>query len=539
VLRRLLAEGRGEDADALRAEVVAIETGVDEAEQNEWFRGQLEGLTEDQLDHLDRRARSSANPYLRSQYADAVLFRRPGAKEIAGVAVSAFVEHAEAVLGAGSDARAIRSLVRAARIAARTKDLNLAKRSEEGMRAAIRTLTAGSRAVWASDLAESAVGLSRLVGDQIVRELKAVIEAALTAEDGQPQLSFDRAKLLLERAVVLRRHLKEPEAARRGSEEMAELYARRAEAEPNPLGKSLNFAEAARLFYRAGRPGRARSMLVRVERNKQALEASLETFEGEIGIPTRWLTRVAAPFLDAPDVATALGRLAHADALLLPVPDPNASAAGRSVIGDLVSVVRLDAGLNMAPVTEERRATVDAADAFQRSLMATAAARTHVLRRLRSERGLSAAAVLDFLAAWNAMPQHRAAFYVSALEAYFRGDQIGFIRGIIPEFEALLRHFADLADIPVIKEAPSGDHQYRSGKDCISLAPVNGALGEALAYYLNMLLYDEDSVGIRDNDAHAIAEAEVYSEFLADALLVLLISLTRVTVTDLAPPASG
>lgn len=524
----------------LMAEASAVAYEVRRAEGNEWFRQRLEELTDAQLDHLAMRARASTNAFLRAQYADAVLFRRRGAHDMAEIAVKSHVTHVDRVLAAGHIERGVNSLIRAAQVAARTKNPELQRLAEAAVRAAIPTVVgSGISSAWLVDLTGPILALARQVGDEVARILEAALDGLFRAEVSAPTLNPHRAEGFLEKRTAVRQFLKQPHAARAGTEEQAELYARWADAEQNPLRKAYIYDQAAALFNRAGRPDRAKEMLVRLEANKPALEASLTSVEGMMEVTIESLDRSIAPFLARADAQQVLAAVAASDALMPRIPPPGQPTRQRSVIEELVSTVRLDPGMNMAPVTEGRREAVNAARDYQEDYAGEYATRKRLLQRLVADKGLTADEVLNFLVGWEMMPAARVPFIESALGAYFRNDTIGFIRGISAEFEALLRHLAAVADLPVMKQGPSGDQLYRSGKELVSVEPIRSAIGPHVAYNVDMILYERHGMNLRDLDAHAIATAEVYSDALADALLLLLLRLTRATRTALEPQAGS
>jgi len=514
----------------LGAEYTAIQSEVEDAETNDWFRARLEELDEAQLDHLAERARTSPNPYLRAQYADALIFRRKTAGELIPVAVQGFLEHATRLPPTAAE-RVTRSIARAAFHASRANNNRLAEDVAHAIHATIQALVGSGRDVMLPDLVEPACRLDRLVGKEPARALEQAIHAALESERRGFRPDFPRLRHLIKAVTTLRKHLKEPDAVRNGQAELAELLVLWAESEEQPLGRQVRYHEAVEFFTAAGMPQRAKDVLVLAEKNKPHLDASLTTIERQVSIPLELIERMTKQILTAESLTAALVRLATVDDLL-----PRVSASGsaaRSAVLDLVGVATLDPGLNMAPVkTDTERDAFHAGQHYRRQLVIHTPMVTYALRRLRAEKGLTSDALLEFLTDWELMDPARLPFLESAANAYFRGDTIGFIRTINPEFEGLLRHVAKTAGLPVMKRASSGDQEYKGLRDLIALDEIRDGLGENLHLNLRMVLLADEGVAIRDNDAHAIAPAEQYSSDLADILLVLLLRLTRLALDD-------
>lgn len=536
---------------ALRADPVWLDQQSNNA-LHEQGRAALGTLTTDQVRHLAVRAETSENSFISARYAH-VAWRMDRAMADTGrLAVRSYLVVASTHFAAADGHAGSEALGRASQIAAMIRDSGLLGEVLAATEAAADELEAAYGYRWILDLIEPAQRIARRLGQEILVDFIPRIERAVEFLAGETPSDYTRRKRftpnhagpapsLADRAIAqltaLRRSAGQRDAIRAGALRRGRLWEEHAEAlrvqeEPRIAASVVRhyFATAEQWYREAGERVGADRMRMAVEHLRDRVAAEMSRHTASVPIEPEELDAALRPIVDAPDIDTALSRLARIDEYLPQWAAAQLHRAPQTVGDEIMPPINFDAAVN--------RATADAAVADAResnyygiALQVSQFFIGNLFRRLRDHHSFTPASVIRCVNEWPLFDISRAAFVESAVFAYFREDYIAFIRTVIPEFESLVRYVTGALGRPTT--APHrrlrGVDEERGLDDLLNREPtLKETLGVDLWYNLQQLLVKKSGLQLRHADAHALLPRDAYIEDLANVLLLLLIRLTRV-----------
>ena len=549
-----------ERADLLRAEGIALSADpmwFDRPPENglhEEWRQALTTLTADAARHLAGRAEATSNSFIAARYAH-VAWRVDRRQVDAGrLAVRSYVALASLSIEAGAGHTATEALDRAAKIAVVIRDPALIDALRVRIETAADHLEAGYGYRWLLDLSEPIQHLARFLGDELLERFIARLERAVEFLGSAPPADYvarrrftpihtqptahlaDRA---VEKLTELRRTVRQSDAVERGALRRGQIWEAHAEAlaaqaEPPVAALALrHHLDTAERWYRAASDrASAERIRIRIESLRDRIASEMQHYPFSEPIGQTELDAALRPVLDAPDIDTALTRLADSDEFLPRWAEAQPYRAPQTLGDELFPPVNFDVALNRA-TGDGQDAAADARESnyYGMALQVSRFFVGHLFWRLRAQQSFTAAAVLRRLVGWPLFDTHRTAFIESAVSAYFRDDHIAFVRTVMPEFESLVRHVAGALGRPTTaphRRAPGVDEQ-RGLEDLLGREPaLTQALGTDLSYNLQQLLVKKSGLQVRHADAHALLARDFYTEEWSNILMLLLLRLTRV-----------
>lgn len=536
---------------ALRADPVWLDRESTNVIHEEW-RAALATLTPDNVRHLALRAETSENSFISARYAH-VAWRMDRAMVDTGrLAVRSYLVLASAHFAAADGHAGCEALDRASQIAAVIRDSGLMGEVLAGVEAAADELEAAYGYRWLLELTEPAQRIARRLGQDVLVQFVPRIERAVEFLASEAPADYPERRrftpnhtgptpLLADRAIAqltdLRRAAGQRDATRSGARRRGWLWeahaeALRAQEEPRiaALVVRHHFGTAERWYREAGDREAADRTRMAVEDLRDRAAAEMSRHTASTPIEREDLDAALRPIVDAPDIDTALARLAQIDGFLPRWSEAQPYRAPQTLGDKIMPPVNFDAALNRATADD---AVADARESnyYGIALQVSQFFIGNLFWQLRDHHSFTAAAVLRCVNGWPLIDADRAAFIESAVFAYFREDYVAFFRTIMPEFESLVRHVTGVLGRPTT--APHrrlrGVDEERGLDDLLSREPaLIEALGVDLWYNLQQLLVKKSGLQLRHADAHALLPRDFYTEGWANVLLVLLVRLTRV-----------
>jgi hypothetical protein len=552
-----LAAAHPSKAPLLLAEGAALAVDpvwLDEGDDNSYRvarRGALAAITSEGRAHLATRSNQTDNLFIRARYAH-VLWRLSRANvDLGRQAARAYLGLGARALAAGEGHDAADALDRSSEIAVVIRDSQLGTEVSAAIESAAAELEAADGYRWIIDLSTSVERLARRLMPGVLAGFLPVLNRAVDFFAAGPPPGYQvrrrfqpphtepsprLADSAVERLTVLRQLAGHPEAAvqgaaRRGALWEAHARTQLARAEPRvaALAVRQHLVTAEHWYREAGDRDAAARMRVMIEGLRERIAGEMISYRSSVPISPPEVEALIGPISGAPTLHDALDLLSATPDLLPREADGQRHREAQTVGDTLMPPVNFDVAGNRATGT----GAVAAGDAresnyYNVAMQVSQFFVTRLFQRLRAREDFTAPAVMEWVAARPLFDFERAPFLESTIASYVRADHIAFMRTVMPEFEAFVRHVAAGLGVPttVANRRTPGVDEERGLEDLLTREPaLTAALGADLSYNSRQLLVRKSGLQLRHADAHALLPPGFYSDDWADVLLLLLLRL--------------
>lgn len=489
-----------------------------------------DAVTEEKLDLYEHRARMARSPIVSSRYADIVWEKRKN-HQFARSALVGYVRAAEIYHGRDWGVQLVNALRRATEIAVQLRDRALVQGCVWLLISWLDRLEGRADYRWGLEIVAELLRMPvRYVSSEsLVRSQKFALRAAEHFHSlGGDSLFLQRDFLDLARKAGTR--LRDQEGAREISLMIARSFeesGKYREADSHIVASHF-YGDALQVFRRAGEREKVEELLLKIRECNLAGQAEFGTISTEVTVPTEKvellldhytsatlqenLQRISVSFRpNLSFIRESVSRLKKEAPLQFLIGRRTFAGDGR-VVGEVSG----EDQLVQQHVTHHVRFGCRINGMFL----------AEVMRKLTSERGLSATSLAGYLCSSQVVGGNRKDFLEAALERYFAGDHVSCIHVLVPQIEHILRSILPRIGLPDTYIDDQGITRVKPLDRVLQTPAIKEALGEDLWMYFYTFLVDQDADNVRNDVAHGLIAWEACNEVTATVLIHLLLTVT-------------